>query len=74
MFLLGRALELALKAHLLVTGAPAERLRHRDVRHDLAELLRRCKTAGLSCEQETEQLIGRFSTVHADDVARYRTN
>jgi hypothetical protein len=31
------------------------------VGHDLAELMRRCKTAGLSCEQETEQLIERFS-------------
>lgn len=74
MFLVGHALELALKAYLLSRGVPLRKLRQ-TYRHDLRRTLRKAKELGLSdvvaLTEQDESTIELLNTLYESKQLQY---
>jgi hypothetical protein len=73
-FLLGQAIELALKAHLSASGVPKKTLRDRRIRHNIGRAFRYARRyfSFTPADARFAELVGWLAPHHRDHTFRYR--
>jgi hypothetical protein len=73
-FLLGQAIELALKAHLAASGVPKRILSSKDIRHHIDKLFRMAQDdhGFVPADNRFPDLVQWLAPYHRDHLFRYR--